>query len=123
MVIETDETLLLDLLNTTPIVDGTQRDNLADDETGRQWLAAHGQPSTDDEWRAALDARCALQDVIRGYAAPTALARYIDGVSYRAALSGDGVTWTPDLPEGRSTAATASPTAPAGVRWPCAATA
>jgi hypothetical protein len=107
MVIETDETLLLDLVNTTPVVDGTQRDNLADAETGRQWLAAHGQPPTDDEWRAIVDARSALQDVIRGNAAPAPLARYIDGVSYRAALIGDGVTWTPDLPEGRSAAARA----------------
>lgn len=107
MMTETDETLLLDLLNTTPVVDGTQRDNLADAETGRRWLSSHGQPPTDDEWRAVVDARRALQDVIRNDEPPTALAGFIDGVSYRASLVGDGVTWTPHLPEGRSAAARA----------------
>src|SRR5205823_1814391 len=99
----TDETLLLDLLNTTPVVDGTQRDNLADVEEGLRWLADHDQPASEDEWRAALDARAALQDVVRG--ASASLARFIDGVSSRASFVDGGVTWTLDLPEGRSTAA------------------
>jgi CGNR zinc finger len=107
MVIETDETLLLDLLNTTPVVDGTQRDELADAKAGRRWLAAHGQPASDDEWRAALDARSALQDVVRGDGVPAPLARFVDGVRYRASLDGDGVVWALEPPEGRSAAARA----------------
>lgn len=107
MVIETDEALLLDLLNTTPIVDGARRDQLADADAGRRWLAAHGQPASDDEWRAVLDVRSVLQDVVRGDEAPAALARFVDGVSYRASLAGEGIAWTPDLPEGRSAAARA----------------
>jgi hypothetical protein len=38
-----DEALLLGQLNTTPVVDGAQRDDLADAEAGCEWLVAHGQ--------------------------------------------------------------------------------
>lgn len=105
--IETDETLLLDLLNTTPVVDGTPRDQLADAAAGRRWLAAHCRPASDDEWRAVLDARSAFQDVVRGDGPPAPLARFVDGVHYRASLTGDGVAWRLDPPAGRSAAALA----------------
>ncbi|MEV6627790.1 ABATE domain-containing protein, partial [Amycolatopsis sp. NPDC051114] len=36
--------LLLDLLNTTPVRDGTPGDDLSDAKAARQWLAEHGQP-------------------------------------------------------------------------------
>src|SRR5262245_34099458 len=107
MVIDTDETLLLDLLNTTPVVDGTPTDGLADSRAGRRWLAAHGRPASDDEWRAVLEVRTALQNVVRGNASPAPVARFVEGVSYRASLSGEGIAWTLDLPEGRSAAALA----------------
>jgi hypothetical protein len=107
MEIETDETLLLDLLNTTPIADGEQRDDLAGSQAGRQWLAAHGQADSADEWRAVVAARSALQDVIGGSSAPVSLARWVDGVHCDAALTGDTLTWTLELPKGRSAAARA----------------
>lgn len=104
--VEIDEALLLDLLNTTPVVDGTQRDEIAEVEAGLRWLSVHGQLASDDEWRAVLDVRSTLQDVVRGDAATAvALARFVEGVSYRASLVGDGVVWTADLPDGRSAAA------------------
>lgn len=105
--IEADEALLLDLLNTTPVVDGTQRDELTDAMAGRQWLAAHGQVESADEWRAIVAARTALQDVVRGTGVPASLARWVEGVQYVASLAADGLTWTLDLPEGRSAAARA----------------
>ena len=105
--IETDEKLLLDLLNTTPVLDGTPRDDLADAEAGRSWLADHGQDVSDDEWRAAVGVRNALQDVVRGHAAATVLAPFVDGVGCRAALAGEGIAWAPDLPTGRAAAARA----------------
>jgi predicted RNA-binding Zn ribbon-like protein len=105
--IEADETLLLDLLNTTPLVDGTQRGELADAEADRWWLAAHGQADSADEWRAVVAARSALQDVLRGVVVPASLARWIEGVHCVASLAGDGLTWTLDLPGGRSAAARA----------------
>ena len=107
MVIEIDETLLLDLLNTTPVLDGTQRDELADAVAGRRWLAAHGQPATDEEWRAAVQVRTALQEVVRHDAEPGALGRWVEGVHSDAAFDGAGVTWALRLPEGRSAAARA----------------
>ncbi|QWF77427.1 CGNR zinc finger domain-containing protein [Amycolatopsis sp. CA-230715] len=103
----TDETLLLDLLNTTPVVDGTPRDDLADASAGAHWLSEHGQPASEREWRALLVARSALQDVVRGEGVPVSLARFVDGVRYRASLADDGVEWTLDLPSGRSAAARA----------------
>ncbi|MFI5781484.1 CGNR zinc finger domain-containing protein [Nocardia sp. NPDC051570] len=107
MVIETDETLLLDLLNTTPVVDGTPLDQLADAAAGRRWLAEHGQPVSDDEWHAVLAARSALQDVVGTGAGPAALARFTEGVRYRAGFESGGVSWILELPEGRSAAARA----------------
>jgi predicted RNA-binding Zn ribbon-like protein len=103
-VIEADETLLLDLLNTTPIVDGVPRDELADAEAGRRWLSAHNQPVSEDQWRALLDVRSVLQDVVRGDASPASLARFIEGVSRRARFAGEGIAWILDVPEGRSAA-------------------
>jgi predicted RNA-binding Zn ribbon-like protein len=103
-----DETLLLDLLNTTPVIDGEPLDDLADAGAGRRWLTAHGhQAADDDEWHALLDVRSALQDVVRGEASPAPLARFVEGVSKRAALADEGITWTVDLPAGRSAAARA----------------
>lgn len=104
---ETDETLLLDLLNTTPVVEGTQRDNLAEAEAGRDWLVAHGQEASDDEWQAVVDARDALQDVVRGDATAAELAPFVTGVGYRASLAGDGLAWDAELPAGRTAAARA----------------
>ena len=47
----TDEMLLLDLLNTTPVRNGAPGDDLADARAARAWLAGHGQPATDVEHR------------------------------------------------------------------------
>jgi CGNR zinc finger/Putative stress-induced transcription regulator len=107
MVAETDETLLLDLLNTTPVIDGAPQDELSDATAGHRWLAAHGQPASNAEWRALLEARSALQDVVRGDGGPESLAPFVSGVRYEASLIGVGVRWTLDLPEGRSAAALA----------------
>ncbi|WP_410813210.1 CGNR zinc finger domain-containing protein [Micromonospora sp. 067-2] len=104
---EADEALLLDLLNTTPVIDGVSLDDLADAAAGMAWLAAHGQQAAEDEWLALLDARSALQSLVRGEEAPASVGRLVDGVSYRPALDADGLTWTLDLPAGRSAAARA----------------
>jgi predicted RNA-binding Zn ribbon-like protein len=109
-VIDTDparESLLLDLLNTTPVVDGVPRDDLADAAAGRRWLAAHDLPATEDERRALLAARDALQRIVRGDGPPAAVARFVAGVSYRPKAGDDGLDWALDLPAGRSGAARA----------------
>jgi predicted RNA-binding Zn ribbon-like protein len=107
MVSESNETLLLDLLNTTPVVDGVPRDELATVEAGQRWLAVHGQPATEDEWRALLEARAVLQDIVLGDEPPAALARFVEGVSHRPSLDGDGLVWTLHTPAGRTAAARA----------------
>jgi predicted RNA-binding Zn ribbon-like protein len=107
MVAETDETMLLDLLNTTPVIDGAPEDELSDAGAGYRWLATHGRPASDAEWRVVLEARSALQDVVRGDAGAESLAPFISGVRHEASLIGAGVTWKLDLPEGRSAAALA----------------
>lgn len=103
----TDETLLLDLLNTTPVRDGAPADDLADERAGREWLAAHGQPPTGAEHRALLEARSALQAIVRGRDEPAVAARFVDDVTYRAAFGESGVEWVLDVPAGRSAAARA----------------
>lgn len=107
MMVQADETLLLDLLNATPVLDGVSRDELSDTGAGRRWLAAHGQPVSDDEWRALLDVRPVLQDVVRRGTSPAALAPFIAGVGARASLTGERIEWILDVPEGRSAAARA----------------
>ncbi|SER11633.1 CGNR zinc finger domain-containing protein [Lentzea albida] len=97
--------MLLDLLNTTPVLDDGQHDVLAED--GPRWLAAHDQPTSDDELRALVAARDALQAVVRGQEEPAALAPFVEGVRQRARFDSTGVTWDLDLPEGRTAAARA----------------
>ena len=65
-----DEAFLLDLLNTTPVVDGVPTDALPDLATSADWLAAHGVPVRTQEWAALVEARAALQAVVRGDASP-----------------------------------------------------
>jgi predicted RNA-binding Zn ribbon-like protein len=95
----TDETFLLDLLNSTPIVDGLQQDTL-----DRSWLRAHGHSGSSAEWEAARTARSALQAVTRGQQPARSLSRLLDQVSYRPSISDDGVQWRLDTPTGRSAA-------------------
>jgi hypothetical protein len=61
-----DEEFLLELLNTTPVVDGEPRDDLAQPKVARAWMRAHGVASTNAELTALLDARSVLQAVVRG---------------------------------------------------------
>lgn len=100
-----DEGLLLDLLNTTPVVDGHPHDDLADTDAGFGWLAAHGQPTSVREWRALLEVRSELQAVVRAERPPDAVAPFVTGVSYRPRMAGDGISWDLVLPEGRTAAA------------------
>jgi predicted RNA-binding Zn ribbon-like protein len=88
-----DEEFLLELLNTTPVVDGEPRDDLAQPKVARAWMRAHGVASTNAELTALLDARSVLQAVVRGEQAPSALQRFIDSVALKPTASGDGVDW------------------------------
>ena len=86
-----DETFLLDLLNSTPVVDGTQQDVLDAD-----WLHAHDGTGTAEELRATREARDVLQAIVHGEVELTALAPLLDGVSRRPSVTAEGVEWTVD---------------------------
>jgi predicted RNA-binding Zn ribbon-like protein len=88
-----DEELLLDLLNTTPVVDGEPRDDLAQLKAARVWMRSRGVAPTDTELAALVDARTVLQTVVRGEQAPTSLQRFLESVSMRPTATRDGVDW------------------------------
>ena len=88
-----DEEFLLELLNTTPVVDGEPRDDLAQPKFARAWMRAHGVAFTNAELAALLDARSALQAVVRGEQTPSALQRFVGSVALRPTVSRGGVDW------------------------------
>ncbi|MEV7990893.1 CGNR zinc finger domain-containing protein [Streptomyces sp. NPDC086077] len=97
---EPQETLLA-LLNSTPLVSGAVQDELADPEAAERWQHAHGGTGTLDELRNLMQAREALQDVVRGTRPATSLAPVLKGVTSRPRLSSEGVSWELDAPAER----------------------
>ncbi|MCV7279481.1 CGNR zinc finger domain-containing protein [Mycolicibacterium flavescens] len=88
-----DEALLLDLLNTTPVVDGVPRDDLADARAARKWLSDRGVAQTAAELAALREVRALLQGVVRGDTEPVALRRFLAGVRLEASMGETGVGW------------------------------
>jgi predicted RNA-binding Zn ribbon-like protein len=102
-----EDALLLDLLNSTPVVDGEQLDGLADPVAARAWMRERGIAPTDDELTALLDARSLLQQVVRGDARPSVLERFVEAAVLRPQVDGDGLDWrlvVDDAPEGAARA-------------------
>jgi predicted RNA-binding Zn ribbon-like protein len=87
-----DETYLLDLLNSTPVVDGTQRDVLDGD-----WLRAHDGAGSAEELAATREARDVLQALVRGDAEVHALAPLLAGVRKLASVTAQGVDWAVEV--------------------------
>jgi predicted RNA-binding Zn ribbon-like protein len=96
-----DEAFLLDLLNSTPIVDGEQEDALGDAGPARQWLRRHGGTGSTAERQHTVAARERLQAVVRGEIGNAELARLLEGVTSRPSVIRDGVEWSLDVPEPR----------------------
>lgn len=88
-----DEALLLDLLNTTPVIDGVVRDDLANPDAARNWLRDRGVAATDAERAALVEVRPVLQGVVRGDVEPVALRRFLDGVRLQPAMNQTGLDW------------------------------
>jgi predicted RNA-binding Zn ribbon-like protein len=103
----TDEPLLLDLLNSTPVRDGVPEDDLADPRSGGEWLTAHGLPDSEEEWRAVREVRSVLQRIVRGQEAAAAAAPFVKGLAYRAYFEDDEIQWELDLAPGHSVASRA----------------
>ncbi|MFJ8490691.1 CGNR zinc finger domain-containing protein [Streptomyces sp. NPDC094038] len=104
---EQQEALLLELLNSTPVVNGVAQDLLADPEAARSWQRAHGGSGTTAELRDLVAARDALQEVVRGSRPATSLAPLLADVTSRPHLSPEGVSWRLDAPAERRMAAEA----------------
>jgi predicted RNA-binding Zn ribbon-like protein len=102
-----DEEMLLDLLNTTPLVDGVRQDHLDDPERARSWACEHGGAGSAAEARVISEVRDALQAVVRGERPPGTLATYLEGVGYVPSLSDEGLDWTLEAPPEREVAARA----------------
>src|SRR6267378_4414760 len=87
------QALLLDLLNTTPVIDGQMVDQLADPAAARTWLRAHGAGRGEDV-DVMRTARDDLQNVVRMEAEASVLRRYLTDVRQVPAIGPDGVTWS-----------------------------
>ena len=88
-----DEAFLLDLLNTTPVIDGIPTDTLADLNAASSWLAAHDVAATTAEWTALVDARASLQAVVRGDGSATTLQPFLSHARLVPTAGDDGVDW------------------------------
>jgi predicted RNA-binding Zn ribbon-like protein len=101
------EDFLLALLNTTPVVDGSPTDELADPARGRSWLAGQGGDGSEAERQQVRAAREALQAVVRGDRPAEDLAPFLDGAVAVPALDGGQVGWTLQAAPDRRLAAVA----------------
>lgn len=81
------QAVLLDLLNTTPVIDGQMVDQL----DGR-WLREHG--SAKDDLDVARTVRDDLQRVVRMETDASALGRYLADVRQVPDIGPDGVDWS-----------------------------
>ena len=89
----TDEEFLLDLLNTTPVVDGEPRDDLASRRSPAPGCASTASRRPKQSWRHSSTARSVLQKVVRGEQTPAVLQRFLETVALRPTASRDGVDW------------------------------
>ncbi|CAN5307544.1 CGNR zinc finger domain-containing protein [soil metagenome] len=89
---ETDwSAVLLDLLNTTPVVDGMNTDVLATDADAGAWLRMHD--GDDVDIASVREVRDDLQRVVRGAADAATLSRYLGSVRQVPRIHDDGVGW------------------------------
>ncbi|OBG41179.1 MULTISPECIES: CGNR zinc finger domain-containing protein [Mycolicibacter] len=89
-----DEALLLDLLNSTPVIDGVPHDEFDDQASAQAWLTAHGIALTGGQLQELREVRDALQAVVRGELAPQTLQPFLHGVALFPVMSDDGIAWT-----------------------------
>jgi len=96
-----DAVLLLDLLNSTPVVDDAPADQWPDAAALRRWLGARGLPVGAASLTAARAVREDLQQSVWGGRAPQAVAGWLDGV-HRVPRVGDhgGLVWHTRCPDG-----------------------
>lgn len=90
--------LLMDLLNSRPLVNGKEQDALGDPDEGRRWARQHGGDGSLAELVLLRDARDALRDVVRGDSSAATLDRLLDGVHQTPEMTPDGLRWAVKTP-------------------------
>ncbi|WP_399897636.1 CGNR zinc finger domain-containing protein [Streptomyces sp. BBFR51] len=93
------EDALVELLNTTPVVQGSVSDALGTPAEGRAWARGHGGTGSAEEVAFLLAARSALQDVVRGRRDPECLGEFLRGVSSVPDIRDGRLEWTLQLPD------------------------
>ncbi|CAN5532372.1 CGNR zinc finger domain-containing protein [soil metagenome] len=88
-----DEVLLLDLLNTTPVIDGVLTDTLPDFDTAKTWMIDHGIPAHESEWAGLCEARAVLQAIVHGDEPLTSLQPILAVAQLIPVVSATGVDW------------------------------
>ena len=102
-----DEDLLLDLLNTTPVVDGERTDELAEPDAGHEWAAGHGGAGSPREVATLRRVRAAIQDVVRGAADAQTLEAHVERIELRPRLDDGALGWELRTPADEALAARA----------------
>lgn len=102
-----DEDLLLDLLNTTPVVDGQRTDVLADTPGGTAWARARGGTGTAAEKARLRTVRDAVADVVREDSGPETLAGHLEHLSLSPRLREGTFDWELQTPADEAIAARA----------------
>lgn len=88
---------MLRLLNTTPVVDGSEYDELGDEAGGRSLLTSLGGTGSDAELAAVRAVRSRLRDVVLGRAPLRDLAPELTGVMQVPELDEHGLSWRLDV--------------------------
>lgn len=99
-----DDGLLIEALNSAPVIDGTVSDALAEERTGRAWLHSHGLSDSATEWRSFREARDLLWSVIRDGSSAETLQGVVAGSSSVPSATATGIHWELQPPRGRSAA-------------------
>lgn len=87
-----DDAFLLAVLNSTPVIQGTPKDDLGDLSSARAWLVEAGGLGTRGELRHLRRARAALQGIVRGELPVSALGPMLRGVTYVPQVE-DDIVW------------------------------
>ncbi|GAB2461675.1 CGNR zinc finger domain-containing protein [Streptomyces incanus] len=86
--------VLLDLLNSRPLVNGEEQDALGDPAGGRRWARERGGEGSLAELALLRETRDILRDIVCGESPPTALSPLLEGVHQIPEITSDGLQWT-----------------------------
>jgi predicted RNA-binding Zn ribbon-like protein len=96
-----DEAVLLELLNSTPVVDRVPSDELADDDRASRWTADRGGTGSPTEVRHVRRVRDELQAVVRGDAPASLLQSTLSRARLVPEVDEAGVHWHLEVEEDR----------------------